>query len=138
MSKEKNLKPIQKNALSFFSNQRVALLEVIRETISLKFQAFKYTFQLFQNQMIMWPEKHAKIDDIEMILSQYPFFLDEPSINILMGYINPKKQIIIRIDKFCNKLKEFVKNTGQINDDEETIIEKKINKRWKYTKDEIF
>ena len=55
-------KPIPtKNTLSFYSNQKMGQLEIIRETISLKFRAFKYTFELFQNQMIQWPTSKAKI-----------------------------------------------------------------------------
>ncbi len=55
--KSKNLN--LNNSLSFYSNNKVNLLQMIRETISLKFEAFKYTFELFQNQMILWPNGKA-------------------------------------------------------------------------------
>lgn len=82
MNKPSNLN----NNLSFYSNQRLAQLEFIRETISLKFKAFKYTFELFQNQMILWPNGKVNVKELKSILSEYPFFLDGGSIEHILGY----------------------------------------------------
>ena len=34
---------------------------MVKETIDMKFYAFKYTFEMFQNKMVIWPTKSANI-----------------------------------------------------------------------------
>ena len=87
--------------------------------------------------MILWPNGKLKMKEVKSILSEYPFFLDEAAIETLLEYCGIVEGKDFKIDKFCNKMKEFIGEYEEMTEEEELILEKKIYKRWKYTKDEV-
>jgi hypothetical protein len=87
--------------------------------------------------MILWPNGKLNLKEVKSILSEYPFFLEDAAIETLLEYCGIAEGKNFKIDKFCNKMKEFIEEYEEMSEEEELILEKKIFKRWKYTKDEV-
>jgi len=66
--------------------------------------------------MILWPNKTATTKDLKSILSEYPFLLEESSIDLLLSYCDASDTDGIGVDIFCNKMREFIAEYSEITE----------------------
>ena len=124
------------NKIEFYTENKLSSLQKLRTTISLKLQGFEYTFQMFQNQMLRISKPFLPFENYKAILLEYPFFLSEDDVEQFMVECNPDNQKQLSIQIFCKKMRQFIEDYDKMSDEEETLLENKIFKRWSFIKEE--
>jgi hypothetical protein len=106
----------EKKEMLYFSESKLRDLDLIRRTLEHRLKGFKFTFQGLQSQMLGREDSCITYNEMDELLSGYPFSLERRLRQIALEYVlleetgdtGEQFRMSIPNDIFCNRLRELL------------------------------